>query len=183
MAAALSGAGIALAAKKDGGEAALPSKTSASAPDPGFDPAYRRLNVTYPARNVQRQTRIEQRVIIRISPRSARNLRDVRQAAPDRAPPRKLVEREMEECIPLQKIAAVQTAGSNRLILFLRDRRVVQINLGKACRARDFYSGFYVEQSEDEKLCVKRDELHSRSGASCKIARMHQLVAQSETGD
>ena len=49
--------------------------------------------------------------------------------------------------------------------------------LEKACSARDFYSGFYVEPSRDGNLCVSRDELQSRSGAKCELSALHRLEA------
>jgi hypothetical protein len=58
----------------------------------------------------------------------------------------------------------------------MRDRRIVQARLERACRARDFYSGFYLARSSDGKLCVDRDTLQSRSGANCKLTRFRQLV-------
>jgi hypothetical protein len=63
-------------------------------------------------------------------------------------------------------------------MLYLRDQRIISANLEKACSARDFYSGFYVDQNSDGLLCVDRDKLHSRTGANCEVERMRQLVAR-----
>jgi hypothetical protein len=52
--------------------------------------------------------------------------------------------------------------------------------LNRACRARDFYSGFYVERASDGRICVDRDTLLSRSGANCKLTRIRQLVDADE---
>lgn len=82
----------------------------------------------------------------------------------------------MDDCVPVGDIAGVQTGGGNQLVLFLRDRRMVSARLEKACRARDFYSGFYLERNEDGKLCVDRDKLQSRAGANCELSRMRELV-------
>lgn len=129
---------------------------------------------------VQRQVRIQQRVIVRISPRPTANRQSlVADAQPVPRQPR-YEERKMEKCIPVGGIAGVQTGSGNRLLLFLKDRRVVTANLEKSCRARDFYSGFYLERNKDGKLCVDRDKLQSRSGANCEIERMRQLVSVSE---
>lgn len=83
----------------------------------------------------------------------------------------------MEDCVEVRGIAGVQTVGSNRLVLYLRDRRMVSASLDKSCLARDFYSGFYIERNRDGMLCVGRDKLQSRSGAHCQIASFRQLVA------
>lgn len=123
------------------------------------------------------QIRIEQRVIIRISPRRPATSNSLFANLPTQPLNARYEERKMEKCIPVANIAAVQTGSGNQLLLYLRDRRIVRLNLEKACRAADFYSGFYVEQSKDGKMCVSRDKLQSRTGANCEVDRMRQLVA------
>jgi len=125
---------------------------------------------------IQHQVRIEQRVIVRVAPQSP-SARQNLMAELRRTPtPPRLVERKMEKCVPVQNIAGVQTGSGNQLMLYLRDKRIVSARLEKACLARDFYSGFYVEQNKDGKLCVDRDKLQSRSGANCELKRMRELV-------
>ena len=126
---------------------------------------------------IAHQFRIEQRVTIRISPQSSNNRNELLAQLPQQGVQPAFEEREMDRCVALAGIAGVQTANGNRLLLFLRDERIVTINLEGTCRARDFYSGFYVERNEDGQLCVARDQLLSRSGVKCEIARMSQLVA------
>ena len=124
---------------------------------------------------VTHQIRIEQRVIIRVSPSRPRQqmLADL----PQQSVKPRYEERKMEKCIPVSNIAGVQTGSGNRLLLFMRDARIVSAQLEKACRSRDFYSGFYVEKNDDGKLCIDRDRLQSRSGAKCEVERLRQLVA------
>jgi hypothetical protein len=129
---------------------------------------------------VQQQVRIERRVIVRIAPQSPRSRSNLVADLPSRAPTSKFVERKTGKCIPVSSIAGVQTSSGSKLLLYLKDRRVLTVNLEKSCRSRDFYSGFYVEKNKDGKLCVKRDELHSRSGAKCEVSRMRQLVRVSK---
>ena len=129
---------------------------------------------------VTHQFRIEQRLTIRISPQSSNNRIELLAQLPQQGVQNTFEEREMDSCVALAGIAGVQTANGNRLLLFLRDERIVTLNLERACRARDFYSGFYVERNEDGQLCVARDQLLSRSGVKCEIARMSQLVAVEE---
>lgn len=127
----------------------------------------------------QEQVRIEQRVIMRITPRPpAGGRQDLLAPFPSNAPSRdKVVERKMGTCLPMQGIASVGTGQGNRLILFMRDRRIVSASLEKACSARQFYSGFLIERSNDGLLCVKRDKLQSRTGAKCELSQLRQLVA------
>lgn len=133
-----------------------------------------------------RQVRIEQRVIIRVAPAPAPRpqrrptVRDLRNSFFD-TPGRfaggisRFEERRMPQCVPVAAIAGVQPE-SGRLVLFMRDQRIVSASLEKACNARDFYSGFLVERSVDGMLCAGRDKLLSRSGANCALGRLHQLV-------
>lgn len=126
--------------------------------------------------SVVQQVRIEQRVVIRITPQPSAARQNLFAEIPQRAATTRFEERGKEKCVPLEDIAGVQTGSGNRLVLFLRDRRMLSVNLEKSCRARDFYSGFYVEKSKDGQLCVSRDKLQSRTGASCAVEVMRQLV-------
>jgi len=123
------------------------------------------------------QVRIEQRIILRISPRPPSGRQDMIAQFPGGEAPMRIEERKMGSCLPIQGIAGVQTGQNNRLILYMRDRRVVSASLEKSCLARDFYSGFYVERSGDGNLCVKRDKIQSRAGAKCELSQLRQLVA------
>lgn len=130
----------------------------------------------------QNQVRIEQHMSIRITPLSRPMpipppfVLDMprREIAP------RMIERNIGRCVPVASIAGVQPDSGGRLILFLRDRRMVSAVLERACRARDFYSGFYIERTSDGQLCVDRDTLLSRSGANCKLSRIRQLVDADE---
>jgi len=129
---------------------------------------------------VQNQVRIEQRVTIRVSPRAAPVMPSMLMELPNRPMSIRPVERDIGNCISTAGIAGVQVARDNRLILYLRDRRVVSASLERSCSARDFYSGFYVERNPDGQICVKRDTLLSRSGVACKMSRIRQLVDPDE---
>jgi hypothetical protein len=129
---------------------------------------------------VQNQVRIERRVTIRIAPQQSAARQNLVADLPQQASPQRLEERKMEKCLPVSGIVGVQTGSGNKLVLYLRDRRMVSAKLEKSCRARDFYSGFYLERNEDGKLCVGRDRLQSRAGAKCEIDRLRQLVAVEE---
>ena len=126
--------------------------------------------------SIVRQVRIEQRVVVRIAPQSASSRRSLLADLPQRAVAPQFEEGGKEKCVALDGIAGVQTGSGNRLVLFLRDRRMISVNLEKSCRARDFYSGFYVEKNKDGRLCVERDKLQSRTGARCEVDTMRELV-------
>ncbi|RNJ63250.1 MAG: hypothetical protein EDM03_02160 [Porphyrobacter sp. IPPAS B-1204] len=126
--------------------------------------------------SIARQVRIEQRVVVRIAPQPPAARQNLLADLPQREVSPRFEERGKEKCVALSGIAGVQTGSGNRLVLFLRDRRMISVNLEKACRARDFYSGFYVEKNKDGRLCVDRDKLQSRTGARCQVESMRELV-------
>ncbi|QGN53622.1 hypothetical protein [Novosphingobium sp. Gsoil 351] len=125
-----------------------------------------------------RQVRIEQRMIIRITPFAA--TREMLAALPQAPLATRFREKKVGKCVSVAGIAGVQIGGDDRLMLFMRDQRMIGASLEKACRARDFYSGFYLERNGDGQLCVDRDLIHSRSGASCSLSRLRRLVAIDE---
>lgn len=129
-----------------------------------------------PEEETMRQVRIEERVIIRIGPSSAMtNQRAF--SSRDSGEGRTFREQKLDGCVPVSAISAVQPAERNRLLLFMRDRRILTAALERACNSADFYSGFYVERQEDGQICSGRDRLQSRSGANCRVAQFHRLVA------
>jgi len=124
------------------------------------------------------QVRIEQRMIVRIAPRMPGSMLapppDPRFSGPPQPP--RFFERKADKCLPIASIAGVQIESQDRLLLITRNRKMIGASLDKSCRARDFYSGFYVDRSEDGRLCAGRDTIHSRAGANCAITKMRELV-------
>ena len=125
------------------------------------------------------QVRIEQRVIIRISPgTSAAREQMMSDFRRQNISPARYQEERLKGCVAISSIAAMDPApAQNRLLLFMRDRRILSVALERACNARDFYSGFYVERNEDGQICARRDVLQSRSGANCRVTQLNRLVA------
>ena len=156
------------AREADRGIAPLPLSGDAPAWSPLFDGV---------APASSQQVRIERRVILRISPAPGSIRQDL--AAPtSRAPVRqRLVERDAASCVESRAIAGVADRGDH-LLVYLRDRRMLAARLEKGCSPRDFYQGFYMERSEDGKLCVKRDRLMSRAGAKCQVSSFRELVME-----
>src|SRR5262245_35714949 len=85
----------------------------------------------------QTQARIEQQMTIRITPQSRpvtmppQFMMDL----PRREMTSRLVERNIGRCVPVSSISGVQPDNGGRLILFLRDRRMISAVLERACRA------------------------------------------------
>ncbi|MXP40977.1 hypothetical protein GRI75_04875 [Altererythrobacter soli] len=126
---------------------------------------------------VQEQVRIERRVIIRIAPSPPSAREEMLSRLPRREMAKRYQEEELDGCVPVESIAGSAPLPENRLLLFMRDRRVLSASLERACSAQAFYSGFYVERNGDGMLCSGRDRLQSRAGASCEVARLNRLVA------
>ena len=122
------------------------------------------------------QVTLRQRVYIRIAPRRGIARRNLLARPAPQTRTTRYEEGKSNRCVQVSSISNVQTGSGNRLLLFMRDAEIMSLNLEKACRAKDFYAGFYVEKSKDGKLCVARDTLQSRNGARCEIERMATLV-------
>jgi len=126
---------------------------------------------------VRNQVRIEQRLILRVAPASPLPRQNLMAPLPDAQQAARFEEKRMGECVPVRGIVGVQALDKDRLMLVMRDRNLIGASLEKACTARDFYSGFYLEGNRDGLLCVGRDKLQSRSGANCHVSRFRQLIA------
>ncbi|MGD9665175.1 MAG: hypothetical protein AB7U34_08235 [Novosphingobium sp.] len=122
------------------------------------------------------QVRIERRVIIRIAPHRPFARPDMLADMQSAQPMPRLSVRKKIKCLPASEIGGVQVDPDNRLILFMRRHRMVGVSLEKGCRAREFYSGFYVERSPDGLICSGRDILQSRAGARCEVSKLHVLA-------
>ncbi|MEO6716057.1 MAG: hypothetical protein ABIM50_02255 [Novosphingobium sp.] len=153
----------------------LPADSPLSAIDPADAAIFQTIAQGFQV-EAQNQVRIEQRLTIRITPRASAPQPNMFVELPTRALSPRLVEREFGNCLSIAGIAGVEVSNTNRLILYMRDHRVLSAGLERACNARDYYSGFYVERNSDGQICVKRDSLLSRSGATCKLSRIKQLV-------
>ena len=127
---------------------------------------------------IANQVRIEQRVILRITPQPGRQRRGFLAELPQQALPTRLVERPFGKCIEAEDVLGMADRG-DRLWMYMRNRQIISAQLEEMCSPRDFYLGFYVERNSDGKLCVERDRLMSRAGAKCRISSFSRLVAVS----
>ncbi|MGH6786855.1 MAG: hypothetical protein ACREBO_08490 [Novosphingobium sp.] len=143
------------------------------------DGAFEAVATTFRISNAQ-QVRIEQVLSIRVAPRASTAPPLLLAQLPPNGVAPNMSERKMGRCVAMSGIVGMQYGGDRKLILFLRDHRIVSATLEKACRARDFYSGFYVARNGDGMLCRERDQLQSRSGANCQIDGFKQLVADDD---
>lgn len=122
------------------------------------------------------QVRIEERVIIRISPSPPDARQRLQAVQTRRAAEGAYREVSHDDCVRTGNIVGVQPTRDNRLLLFMENRNVLAASLERGCDARAFYSGFYLERSGDGRLCVDRDRLQSRAGVSCSLDTIRRLV-------
>jgi len=85
------------------------------------------------------------------------------------------VEKKGPKCVPVAAIRRALLSGSEQVDFILENHSRVRAQFDEDCPALDFYQGFYL-QLQDDRLCARRDAIHSRIGSSCKIERFKQLV-------
>jgi hypothetical protein len=170
--------------------AALPAGTLLLVNPPASAPVASAAGINPIAPDVWDQVRIEQQVIIRVTPRDAGRNAVAPQIMPlqpmqpilqpmmpqARSNAVRFRERKTGKCMPAMGIAAVQPITDGRLMFYMRDRRMLAAGLEKACSARDFYLGFYMSKTADGQLCVGRDAIHSRAGTTCKLKDVREYV-------
>ena len=84
-------------------------------------------------------------------------------------------EKKGPKCIPATSIRRALLSGSEQVDFILTDHRRIRAQFDEDCPGLDFYGGFYLKV-EDERLCAKRDAVHSRMGGSCRIDRFRRLI-------
>lgn len=112
------------------------------------------------------QIRSNERVIIRIPPKSA----------PGGS--KRYEEQKIGKCILMNRLVGSRPGPKESLEILTSDGNIIRAYLGDGCLAREFYAGAYVERSVDGKLCVDRDLLHARTGAQCEVDRFRLLVPE-----
>ena len=126
---------------------------------------------------VQQQVRIEQHMVIRLVPSTPSVRRDSADPPPRAGQAVRYKEKKLGRCVAIDDIVGIAPTQSNRLLLFMRDHRLLSATLERICDADAFYLGAYVERSTDGRLCTGRDTLRARTGASCQVSRISRLVA------
>ena len=85
------------------------------------------------------------------------------------------IEHKGPKCIPLRELRAALLSGPDQIDFILLDHSRVRAQFESGCPALDYYGSFYL-QPADDRLCARRDAVHSRIGGSCTIERFKQLV-------
>ena len=57
-------------------------------------------------------------------------------------------------------------------------QKAIRARLERRCPALDYYYGFYVNMTEDGRICAERDAIRSRAGGECRIEDFRTLTAE-----
>ncbi|MFN3473800.1 MAG: hypothetical protein ACK4ZW_07110 [Blastomonas sp.] len=139
------------------------------------------LDAVDPVPQAMAQVRIEQRIVIRVPRQSLSRSSLLPMPAPRQDPPPeppRFERRKIGKCLAMRDVTGVRVVNNDMLVLFMRDQRMIEARLERTCSAREFYQGFYMERSDDGRLCVDRDLLQARSGSKCEVERLRQLVPE-----
>lgn len=80
-------------------------------------------------------------------------------------------------CVAAGRIVGASRMGQESVDLIFRDNSRIRARLERRCPALDFYRGFYVNATEDGRICAERDSIRSRSGGACEIDQFRVLRA------
>ncbi len=92
------------------------------------------------------------------------------------APPIAWEEKKGPKCVAASTLASAAISPDGDVDLVVTDGRRLRAKLDDDCPSLNFYSGFYLKQAKDGKVCAGRDMLRTRSGGHCEISRFRTLV-------
>ena len=85
------------------------------------------------------------------------------------------IEKKGPKCIPAGAIRWARLSGPEQVDFILGNRARIRAQLDEDCPALDFYGGLYLEP-QDDRLCARRDAVHSRIGGSCTMERFKEMI-------
>jgi hypothetical protein len=78
-------------------------------------------------------------------------------------------------CVSAQRLIGATSLRPDSVDLILRDNSRVRARLQRRCPALDYYRGFYINATEDGRICAERDSIRSRAGGECQIEDFRSL--------
>jgi hypothetical protein len=78
-------------------------------------------------------------------------------------------------CVSAGRVIGAARLAQNGFDLVLRDNSRIRARLERRCPALDYYRGFYINATEDGRICADRDSIRSRAGGECQIEQFHSL--------
>ncbi len=123
-----------------------------------------------PAPRVRGSISVRQQIIIRVP-------RGIRTAVPASSSLIQWREGRGPRCLSASQIVGASLIGQSSVDLILRDNSRVRARLESRCPALDYYHGFYVNATQDGRICADRDSIRSRAGGECQIDQFRMLSA------
>ncbi len=80
------------------------------------------------------------------------------------------------KCIAMGELAGAAVVADDAIDLVLRGGTRYRASFSSDCPALDYYSGFYILPTKDNRICADRDIIRTRSGGQCEIQRFRKLV-------
>lgn len=112
---------------------------------------------------------VRQQIIIRVP-------NGVRRVSPAGASLIRWEEGRGPRCIAANRIVGAVLLGQNSVDLIFRDNSRIRARLERRCPALDYYYGFYVNATQDGRICADRDSIRSRVGGECQIDAFRALT-------
>lgn len=83
------------------------------------------------------------------------------------------------QCLQARRVAGAMLSGPDSIDFVMRRGARLRARFDSDCKGLDFYGGLYL-QTEDDRICARRDFIRSRMGATCRIERLRLLVPRVE---
>ena len=130
------------------------------------------------AEQVPPQPRGEGTLVVRHRQIIVRVPSGIRQVAPAGASLIKWREGRGPDCVNATRLVGATLLRQSSVDLILRDNSRVRARLQRGCAALDYYRGFYINATEDGRICADRDSIHSRAGGECQIDSFRSLTPE-----
>jgi hypothetical protein len=112
------------------------------------------------------QVMIRQTVVIRVP------------TAPPPPPRIRWREKKTLKCVPVSDLGGYAISQPDSIDLIVKGGSRYRAKLEDGCPSIAFYSGFYIRPPVDGRICVGRDQFHSRSGGQCGIDKLRTLIPE-----
>jgi hypothetical protein len=78
-------------------------------------------------------------------------------------------------CVSASRLVGATLLREDSVDLILRDNSRIRARLQSSCPALDYYRGFYINATDDGRICADRDAIRSRAGGECEIEEFSLL--------
>ena len=72
-------------------------------------------------------------------------------------------------CVAASRLIGATLLRESSVDLILRGNARIRARLQSSCPALDYYRGFYINATDDGRICADRDAIRSRAGGECEI--------------